>query len=481
MRLIGVMLAFVVLGAAWGQTPTERQEREALAAFQARDYARAESLLRRQLESDPGNYVALYNLACVRAALGDGDEAAELLQRACESGYSDLRRTRRDPNLARARASARYAAMEQRWPEVLEKQLAANLDASRAFAPGSEPVRDEALKIVYLSAFDAGSFEAARAEVSLVGEWAIENVFRGLDDAAELRLDPWVVVLLPKRPEFMRWARERHGAAAVGMAQSIGGEYDHNLKRLVAQDLGSTLRHEFMHVLHWRDMTRRGQLHAIWIMEGLCALPEDYDLDEAGNMAPGVSWRSNTAKRMLTSGALRPLREYIGLNQQQFTGTRPLGNYAVSRTLFLYLHRLGKLGEFYTAYTESYAESPSGQAALERVLGKTLEQINKDFRIWLARLPEAAEQIRSGMASLGVEIEGGAGEGPVVRMVFADAGPGAEALRRGDVITSIDGRPTRDIAELIRILGLFKPGDTVAVGYRRGREHGEASVRLVPR
>lgn len=481
MRLIGVMLAFLLLGAASGESPTERLEREALSAFQARDYARAESLLRRQLESDPGNYVALYNLACVRAAQGEGEEAAELLERACENGYSDLRRTRRDPNLARARASARYAALEQRWPQILERQLAANLEASRAFAPSSEPVRDDSLKVVYLSAFDAGSFEAARAEVSLVGAWAIGHVFRGLDDAAELRLDPWVVVLLPQRPEFVRWARERHGAAAVGMAQSIGGEYDHNLKRLVAQDLGSTLRHEFMHVLHWRDMTRRGQLHAIWIMEGLCALPEDYDLDDAGALVPTVSWRSNTAKRMLTSGALRPLREYIALNQQQFTGTRPLGNYAVSRTVFLYLHRLGKLGEFYAAYTETYAESPSGEAALERVLGRPLDQVNKDFRIWLAKLPEAAEQIRAGMASLGVEIEGGAGEGPVVRMILADAGPGAEALRRGDVITSIDGRPTRDIAELIRILGLYRPGDVVAVGLRRGREHLEASVRLVPR
>src|SRR5690606_4633408 len=89
--------------------------------------------------------------------------------------------------------------------------------------------------------------------------------------AAGARRDPWVIVFLPMPRDYARWAMGKFGP---GWRQ-VGGSYSDDEKMLVTQDLGGTLRHEFWHVLHWRDQRRRGQLHPIWIMEGLCSLVED--------------------------------------------------------------------------------------------------------------------------------------------------------------------------------------------------------------
>jgi S1-C subfamily serine protease len=53
------------------------------------------------------------------------------------------------------------------------------------------------------------------------------------------------------------------------------------------------------------------------------------------------------------------------------------------------------------------------------------------------------------------------------------------SLVKGDVITAINGRPTREMAELVRVLSQFSPGEAVEVSYRRGSRHGEVSVTLV--
>ena len=58
--------------------------------------------------------------------------------------------------------------------------------------------------------------------------------------------------------------------------------------------------------------------------------------------------------------------------------------------------------------------------------------------------------------------------------------PAARAgLRPGDVVTTIDGVSIEHARELARALGRRKPGDEVAIGYRRGEEEGRsAAVRL---
>lgn len=122
--------------------------------------------------------------------------------------------------------------------------------------------------------------------------------------------------------------------------------------------------------------------------------------------------------------------------------------------------------------------------ALEEALGMPIADINREYRAWLRDLPMVPETIEPGKASLGIEIESGSGEGPVVVTVdrrLRNMPDSAAALRPRDVITAIDGKATRDIAELVRVLGQYNVGDEVEVSYRRSRLHGQIRVRLVAR
>jgi hypothetical protein len=319
--------------------------------------------------------------------------------------------------------------------------------------------------------------EAAKKELALIAKWGNEELIEGLLDTEKMKNDPWVIVILPNRTDFMRWLVSVYGPDAASGNAMIAGSYEHDAKRLVSMDLGSTLRHEFFHVLHWRDMTRRGQMHAIWVMEGLCSLVEDYDLDASGKLTPAVSWRTNMVKRLEKLSKLTPIEKLAAMGPQQFSGDRPLAHYAEARTFFMYLHDRKKLKAWYKEYTATYREDPNGSKAIETVLGKDFKWINRDYRMWVRELPDVPEQITRGMASLGMELETGKDEGPVV--ISVDRRRGAPALKPGDVITSIDNRTTRDLAELVRVLSTYHAGTVVTVGYRRGKVYGEEVVELV--
>lgn len=451
---------------------------EALDAFRSGDFQRAEELLRSQLELQPAHPIALYNLASVASAQGRHEEALELLLDAVQNGFDDLHRLRTDPLLRRAREQDRFNQLLDRWPEVLRMQAENNvLAVNRLFQADLAQTRDEDLRLIYLSAFDETSTAQAREEITKVARWARAFLPPPADPQADP--DPWVVVVLPQPPQFLRWARSKYGEAAVSLGGSVGGEYDHATKRLISRDLGSSLRHEFMHVLHWRDITRRGQLHPTWVMEGLCSLAEDYDTAPYGRLSPAPSWRSNIAKRLERSGRLRRIADLTALTQEQFLTTRPLSNYAQARTLFLYLSDKGVLPDWYRLYTDNFEADPRGLKAFETVFEKPLPQIDLDYRAWLRDLPEAAEQIRPGMASLGIEADNGKGEGPIVAVI--ERRERDFPLKKGDVIVAIDGKPVRDLPELVRVLAGYEPDDQVELSVRRRDNHLTFPVRLVPR
>lgn len=458
---------------------------DALAAFTKGDYAKAEALLRRQLEAEPESFVAWYNLACCRAMQGDGEGACDHIAEAIANGFCDRLQLERDPTLAAARPLPKFQAILDHWPEILDARRDAGLKRAELLFNGRDYANatDERLKIAYRSAFNAKAFGEAREEIGRIADWANEELFGDILDNDAMKEDAWAMVILPTRPDFMRWVVSVYGPDAIRGNSMIGGAYEHDQKQLVSMDIGATMRHEFLHVLHWRSCTRLGQYHAIWIMEGLCSLVEDYEV--VGNkLRPVTSWRTNMAQRMDRVRSLLPIEQLASMSQLKFTGARPLGNYAQARSFFLYLYDQGKLKEWYAHYTANFKEDPTGVKSIEAVLEVPIAEVNKSYRSWLRGLPPVPEMIKSGSASLGIEVDSGSGEGPVVTQVDR-AGRNMldkqTALRKGDIITSIDGRAVRDIAELVRVLGGFKVGDEVEVEYRRMRKFASTKVRLVAR
>lgn len=489
-----------------------RLEQAVLAAFERDDFAAAEAGLRELIPLDHDNFVPWYNLACALSMQGKTDEALEMLRQAIARGFADLREMQRDPHLAGIRATDEYKAIVAAWSGVLEKRTQRTIDAAakkfRVGEPGSPYVleKDEGLRLVYISAFDRVLFEEARADaVKLERWWRVvaggtgdtnapsagageqrEHGSKGqlpASRAAPSTLTPWVLVILPTRADFIKWAIERHG----DRFDRVGGEYNHSSKMLVSMDLGSSWRHEFWHILHWRDMDARGQRHPMWVMEGLCSLVEDCDTGPGGEMIARPSWRTNMILRLGKSGRLIPWEVMFSSKQRGFMNERPLAYYGQARAMFLFLAEQGKLAEWYSAYTAGWKEEPTGKGAFEAVLGKPIKQIERDFRVWVNRLPEVADEVGRGPANLPVDVGIGGGDGPVVRIdAMADfLQPGGKApstggLRNNDVITAIDGKPVRDLNDLARVLGGYEAGAMVSVSYIRGKAHGETTVRLVP-
>ncbi len=449
----------------------------ALAAYEARDYAAAAELFAEQAVLDPMNFVPHYNLACARSRLDDLDAAWSALLRAIETGFIDARQLARDESLARLREDNRYATLVERWPRLIEAHRASNAANTAKWMGARTQSRTlDSLRVELLSSHDATLTDDAVREIERVAAF-VYSIIPQLAEPESDALDSWVVVALPSEDRFLSWSVLTFGPSARATFSQIGGAYDHDQRRLVAKDLGATLRHEFVHVLHWRDMNRRGIESPIWIQEGLASIVEDCDV-VGQTLRPVPSWRTNIAKRLERSGNLPSIEQLTALSHERFSTSRPLRQYALARTFFLYLHDRGKLGEWYTQVCRTHDADPSGLVALSSVLGKPLDEIHADYRAWVRELPMVPESGDDLAVTMGLNLESGKGDGPVV-VGFKDQSARRETgLRLGDVITSVSDQSTRDLQELIRVLGRAQPGQIVTVTYRRGRLHGRTDVPL---
>lgn len=491
MWVLASALAMVLLAAgASAQTPpdltppatlptAERLAAQSAEAMEHGDAAKAEGFLRTQLKLQPKNFVVYYNLACTRAAQGDPAGAVDLINQAVEHGFCDLYELERDHVLDAVRGQPAYQKLVSNWGAVLLARRDANLEAARqGFKVGYKEIVDERMRVVYRSAFDEGSTKAAIEELNRVAAFAEKNLFPDLFDPEKSKNDAWVTVILPNKVDFARWATVLYGPNAVSGNSMVGGAYEHDLKRLVSMDLGSTLRHEFMHLLHYRHITREGQSCPAWELEGLGCLVEDYDLGPDGAFVPAPSWRTNILKRVERIGNLPTIERLAGLAYTPFFTQRPLFNYAAARGEFMFLFHEGELLAFSRAYDQTCRKDPSGVLAYRQVLGSDdPKEIHTRWREFVRSLAAVPEEIRSGAASLGLELDAGSGEGPIVASFDRRGGTGT--LHLGDVITAIDGKPVRDLAELVRVLGGYKADDEVEIAFRRYKLVGTTRLKLV--
>lgn len=475
-----------------------RLNKIAFAAFDRKDWAAAEAALRELIPYDADNFVPWYNLACALAMQGKADEAMQMLDQSIARGFSDRLQLERDEQLAAVRTTERYKALLATWDQLLDRRGQSNLEFARKVFTTRETAvrytaeRDESLRLSYLSAFDPTLFGEAKSQLTLLSDWWNREVIGKVGPtnkprpaSLESAAVPWVTVVLPTRPDYARWAQGRFGEAW----ERIGGQYSHDNKLLVAMDLGATLRHEYWHVLHWRDQDQRGQRHPIWIMEGLCSLVEDVASTSPGAaFKPIPSWRTNQARRLATAAGLMPWTTLFALDPKRFSQTRPLAQYAQSRAIFLFLHERGQLGAWYAAYVGGFDEDPTGGHAFVEVFGKPIKEIEREFRLWLRDLPQVTDTIGNAAANLPFDVGPGSGDGPTV-----DAPPdlsftrsntralgGPDGLKHQDVITAINGTPIRDLNDLARVLGELDAGTQVTVAYRRKDKHGTARITLVP-
>lgn len=471
----------------------DRLEKAIITAFDLRDFSKAEALLRELIPLDHENFVPWYNLACALSMQGKLDEACNMLQQAIARGFADLRQMNADEHLAPLREHPEFKAIVRRFDEVVRKRAERLIeDARKTFRVGEKGspyslVRDDALNLVYVSAFDAKLFDQARAEALKLERWWRAIAGDLPKHAGSTAAQPPVLVILPTRADYIVWAQKRFG----DRFDRVGGEYSHGERRLVSMDLGSSWRHEFWHVLHWRDMDARGtqgdqlgQRHPLWVMEGLCSLVEDCDTGPKGEMIVRPNWRTNIARRLARAGNLMPWEVFMGLDQKRFMSSTPSAMYAQARAIFMFLAEKDKLAAWYGHYVTNFSDDQSGRVAMEKTFGTPIKPIEKDYRAWLKNIPEAPNELGRGPANLPFDVGLGAGDGPTVDVDLIAAFAGNKpvptgGMRTGDVITALNDEPVRDIYDLMRVLAICQPGQSVKVDYRRGTKHATAMVTLV--
>ncbi|MFK7884286.1 MAG: PDZ domain-containing protein [Phycisphaerales bacterium] len=455
-------------------------ERAGIAAIESNSLDDADAYFRAQSKQLPDSFVPWYNLAAVEALRNNHVAAEQHLSKAIAMGFSDLRTLKRDPHLEPIRSRELYQQVTQRWQELLNARRSADTAFAARLVPRNRESRTiDRWKLELISTHTPIATDESEREIKLLADWSTGFFFPETAQSNALNDDPWIMLILPDRAEFARWAIATFGPGARAGISSIGGAYDQNRRRLVAQDLGATLRHELIHVFHWRDMSRLGQEHAAWIQEGLASLVEDYDIED-GTLTPVPSWRTNIVKRQLDAGRLTPIEDLANTQMDRFVASRPLAKYAQSRAVMLFLYDRGQLDAFYNNYTKSFDEDPTGLLALQRTLELEQPEIEGQYRDWLRALPTIAETGTDLPATLGIKIENGTGDG--VRV--SDLPPGSRqrtGLRVGSFITHINNRPTRDLQELIRVLADYTPGETVTLNHRRGRVYATSEVELLPR
>ena len=258
--------------------------------------------------------------------------------------------------------------------------------------------------------------------------------------------------------------------------RDVRGMYQHESRRLVARDTGQSLQHEFVHLMHFAHMERLGQRHPIWIQEGLAALYEDYTLGDDGRIEFHPNIRFNIARRQVVSGTAMPWKELVGLSADAFMRD-PERNYPLARSVFEFLARERRLGDFYRALVATWPDDQDGSTALERAFGEPLARIEDRWKRWMTDRGAIDDRVGRGDASLGVAGDD-AGNGVRIRSFVLRSAARAAGLRVGDVIVGVGDRPVRNREELVLAVAPLEAEVPVEVLYLRDGVLRSVEVRL---
>lgn len=417
------------------------------------------------LRSRPRDTTALYNSACAVTRLGFPDEAFKLLDLAVQCGFVNFEHLKRDPDLEPLRGDPRFAellaSIEKRYADA-----AAHMERWSRETLGPEAIieRDDDLRLVLATNLERETFDRMARSIREQIRLQIRMLFDGPPNS-------YVLVLVPT-PEK---ADELIGSMYVG------GYYDHDTRRLVLRDLGPSLRHEITHALHHGQMDRLNQSHPMWIQEGLASMFEMYDVDESGVYRVLDNTRLNIVLNLRRAAALTKWRDFFAQKDESFNRVRARGKYAEARAIFQYVAEQGRLEAWYRLYLETFGDDRAGALAFERLFDKPLEEVEQDFRAWLATKEKVAESVPWSRPSIGVWIADHAANDGVQVL---DVNPGGAArragVRAGEVIVEIDGRPVYAVEEVVAEVLRHGEGEEITLRLRRGRIYREVKIILQP-
>jgi len=362
---------------------------------------------------------------------------------------------RRLPALSRAAlAAALLGALPSAWAEPLDLKKEAQAIAAAQLEKLGSSYRanyDAAHRLIYVSALDDTHLQETVALLSAYCDAQQKTLF-----STPL---PWnVAVVLPTVDDYK----------PLAPGKDITGFYEPKDRVLISIDRGRVLLHEFTHALHHAQMASLRQAHPVWICEGLATLFECCDIDDKG-VGPLVDLRLPGLQKALRNGSALTLEKLLQADHDQFNRDAAVC-YAQSRYLMLYLQQRGMLKKWYDAYTDGFSDNPSGKAALEKVLGKRLFEVEDDWKSWVLALRLPWNEGRSDQARLGVEVQADEQGVKVVGLIRGSAGEKAGLIKAGDIIKTFNGQAISNPAEFVAAVRSTGALRTVSVELLRNEQ-----------
>ena len=426
------------------------------AAFKADQLDKCEPLIKQILEIDPNSPIGWYNYACYQSRVAQGDKAIESLAKAIKCGYSGYSYMQRDPDLDAIRKLPGYRKLQDLQDQFQRQRADKVRDAlAKQFGQDYAYEIDHDRKLVFATNVDNQTLTEMkdRLTANATAQWK---------DLFDSRFDTYLTIVIPKNEDW-RW-----GA-------TIGGFYSQASNMLIARTVGLTLVHEFTHALHRADQQGRGQSHPIWMTEGLATLFENSRMVD-GHAVPEPNGRLNALQRILRHKRQIPLAELLKSSHAKFMED-PTASYCQVRYLMMYLYSKGLLGKWYGAYVSAYESDETGQAAMEKVLGKKLDEIEKDWHKWVLGQKPALTRLPPDSAYIGIQLRQ-ATDGVEIMLVVRGGGADKAGLKVGDVILEVDGERVFEPEELMNVVHERNAGDTVKIRYRRDGKYAESAVTL---
>ncbi|TET33839.1 MAG: PDZ domain-containing protein [Planctomycetota bacterium] len=440
--------------------------KEAFEFFNKRDYKKAEKIFLKVLKSRPKHVNTLYNLTCLYAQWNKLDKAEKYLRLAVLAGYSDMKHLEADSDLAPLRGSKFFKELLKESDQI--KAMAAERTLERLkekFGGGYTFEIDENRKFIFAAKGSIQIVKSLKTQLEVFADAHWETNF----DYAHTS---YLTIIYPTTEDYSRLLREYR------LGRGVAGWYSSRGNMLITSTLGSTLYHEFTHAMHQADKSARRQHHPIWLTEGIAGCYETSTIYK-NELVPSMilSNRFQQIKRDAQGSRFTPLGTFCTMSQGRFM-RNAMTHYAQSRYFLVYLFKKQVLSKWYKEYVKAYAQDRSGIKTLEKVLGKSLVDIEKDFRDWVLTLP--ATRGRGGRVSIGASAanlpakKGGVGFSCVTIGGPADRG----GVRYGDNIIHINGRQILNEVQFRTVVSKLKPGKAVVIQVRRGRK--KKTLQIVP-
>ncbi|MHC4780147.1 MAG: PDZ domain-containing protein [Planctomycetota bacterium] len=434
---------------------------EAIKLLQAKKYSESIRKYAVLVKSDPGDMIALYNIACACSLMGKKERAVAFLERSVEEGYLDFDHMKADPDLDPIRDMEGYG------------RILANREK---YVRASDRKREQKYRDLLGDKYTFLKDEKHRfllvTNVEPADRTRLAEMLRNYAKAHWRDFFPHkpgflVTVLVPRNwDDYSKKFGGRRGAA---------GFYSHGARTLTAnRATGSgTLIHEWTHALHYGDQDALKQRHPGWIVEGFGSLYEGCTIRNDGTAVGMVNWRLRAVQYALNrrSEIYIPWKRLMDPKRNVFRSGDQLTvsmAYAEARYIFYYLQDKKVLRKFCSLYRKRYKEDPSGAKFVAEVLGKPIEDAEREWKQWVKSVPAPSGPTPAPKLKVRIGIYMDPVEGGVsVTRLVPDSPAVRAGLEEGDVIVKAGDKPVRTTSDVQFAMWKKKPGDKLKLEVRR--------------